>query len=123
MSRRRLTPTPDPPTLAWLSRDVAAISARCLWCGWLRELPLAPLLEAHGETRFPDFAKRLRCGSCGSREVEARPAWPDPAAAQDWPNRATGLRTSRRPADTAIDQDSADRASAGVVIEQPDRQP
>ena len=80
MSRHRSTPAPDPPTLAYLARDVTAISARCLRCGWRREIALAALLEAHRETRFPDFARRLRCGSCGSRELEARPAWRDPAA-------------------------------------------
>ena len=66
------------PTLAHLARDVDGIDAECLSCGYKRELPLAPLLERHGETPFPVFAHKLKCSTCGSRDTEARPAWRDP---------------------------------------------
>jgi len=32
---------PTPPTLAYLARDVEAITARCLRCGWRRGMALA----------------------------------------------------------------------------------
>jgi hypothetical protein len=72
MTRRSATSAP--PTLAFLARDVDAISAHCLTCGYKRELPLAPLLERHGETPFPVFARSgpfpsfratRRLGICG----------------------------------------------------------
>ena len=77
MSRTR-SDAPPPPTLRFLSRDVDAISAHCLTCGYKGTLPLAPLLERHGETPFPTFARKLKCSACGSREIEARPAWRNP---------------------------------------------
>jgi hypothetical protein len=73
--------TPSPPTLALLARGVSAISGRCERCGWRREIELTPLLDQYGDTLLPDFARRLCCGSWGNRELEARPAWRDPAAA------------------------------------------
>ena len=75
MSRRS---PPTPPTLSWLARDVDAISAECLQCGYRAEIALAPLLERYGETPFPKFARKLKCSARGSRDVEARPAWRNP---------------------------------------------
>ncbi len=70
--------SPAPPTLRFLSRDVSAIQCECLAYRYKRELPLAPLLERHGDEQFPSFARKLKCSACGSHEVFARPAWRDP---------------------------------------------
>ena len=75
--KRRSEPS-MPPTLSWLARDVDAIAAECLCCGYRGEVALAPLLERHGAVPFPEFARRLRCSACGSRDVDARPAWRNP---------------------------------------------
>jgi hypothetical protein len=79
MSRRSTTST-APPSWCGSRGGVDAIAAERLACCHSREIPLAPFLERHGDTRFPDFARRLKCSACNSRDVEARPPWKNPVA-------------------------------------------
>jgi hypothetical protein len=68
-----------PPTLADLARHVSAIACTCYDCDHRVSLPLAGPIDAHGaEKRFPALLSRFRCAACGSRNVDARPDWPDP---------------------------------------------
>jgi hypothetical protein len=55
------------------------------------------LLERHGETLFPDFARRLKCSACGSRNVEARPAWRNPIPRGTKVAKAEMRTDARRP--------------------------
>jgi DNA-directed RNA polymerase subunit RPC12/RpoP len=63
------------PTEGRMGADVAL---ECLDCGRRVVVPLAKAMEWHGtEARLDQVARRHRCGGCGSKRVEARPAYAD----------------------------------------------
>jgi hypothetical protein len=44
---------------------------------WDRRIVLGfeRFLDRYGDVSFPDFAGRMKCSACGSRNVEVRPSW------------------------------------------------
>ncbi|MEQ8813395.1 MAG: hypothetical protein RLO51_06880 [Thalassobaculum sp.] len=62
--------------LADLLRGQVAVLCWCNRCGHRAEAPVTLLVAQLGpEFPVPEIGTRMRCGSCGSKDVATRPAW------------------------------------------------
>jgi hypothetical protein len=75
MSRNTAPPGP-PPTLRHLAQQAVGIDAECRDCHRKMVLGFETFLDRYGDMPFPEFARLLKCSAYGSREIDARPAWP-----------------------------------------------
>lgn len=63
--------------LAELVEGGVGVLCWCNRCGHRAEAPTATLLAQLGpDFPVPEIGTRMRCGSCGSKDVATRPAWP-----------------------------------------------
>ena len=73
---------PGVPLGHYPKHGVEGVILDCIACGRHAVLPLVPLLARFGaEYGVCAVALHCRCSSCGSRNVESRPAWPTRAPA------------------------------------------
>jgi len=62
--------------LADLLHGQVGVSCWCIRCGHRAEAPVALLVAQLGpEFPVPEIGTRMRCGSCGAKDVATRPAW------------------------------------------------
>lgn len=62
--------------LADLLRSKVGVLCWCNRCGHRAEAPATLLVAQLGpEFPVPEIGTRMRCGSCGSKDVATRPAW------------------------------------------------
>ena len=62
--------------LADLLHGQVGVLCWCNRCGHRAEAPVSLLLAQLGpEFPVPEIGTRMRCGSCGSKDVATRPAW------------------------------------------------
>jgi hypothetical protein len=60
-------------TLANMRRNgVHAVIARCEACGRAADVNVDALAET---IIVPEVGRRLRCGECGGKRIDTRPAW------------------------------------------------
>jgi hypothetical protein len=72
MSRDRARPGP-PMTLANMRQNgVRAVTAECETCGHQADVNVDALPET---ITVPKAGHRLRCGQCGGKRIDTRPAW------------------------------------------------
>jgi hypothetical protein len=64
------------PTLDYLSRQAIGIDVECRACHRRVVLGFEQFLPRYADVEFPTFARLLKCSACGSRDIDARPAWP-----------------------------------------------
>jgi hypothetical protein len=63
--------------LADLKQAGVGVFCWCNRCGHSAEAATAMLISQLGpDFRIPEIGGRMRCGSCGSKDVATRPAWP-----------------------------------------------
>ena len=64
-------------TLGELDAQGIAVFCWCNRCGHNAVLAIQPLIAALGpDYPVPEAGARLRCSSCGSKDVATRPDWP-----------------------------------------------
>jgi len=62
--------------LADLMAGRIGVACACNRCGHRAEAPVSLLLAQLGpDFPVPEIGTRMRCGSCGSKDVATRPAW------------------------------------------------
>ncbi len=67
--------------LSTLSRDGLRLFAYCNRCTHNRAVAVAPLIERLGpDYPVPRVGRRMRCGGCGSRDIDTMPNWNDRTA-------------------------------------------
>lgn len=68
--------------LADLLAGRIGVACMCNRCGHRAEAPVALLVRQLGpDFPVPEIGARMRCGSCGSKDVATRPAWAGERAA------------------------------------------
>jgi len=72
---RNPSPPGPPPTLDCLAQQAVGIDAQCHDCRHKAVLGFELFLVRYGDMPFPEFARLLKCSSCGSRKIDARPMW------------------------------------------------
>ena len=80
MKDRQLSEHEDrlrPTCLGELAADSLAVFCWCNRCGHNAEIPVATLVAQLGPGfPVPEVGARMRCSSCGSKDIATRPAWP-----------------------------------------------
>jgi len=57
------------------SQQAVGIDAQCHDCRHKAVLGFELFLVRYGDMPFSEFARLLKCSSCGSRKIDARPMW------------------------------------------------